>query len=162
MVDLKEPEHGADTLKVERFTDGAKIYVYDYNLITIEQAELANEVILFKLEQADREPSSFNEVIRSRGAEWRTICASYLLREEKKGNILPFNLGVVEQTEQFAKNLTMADYERLKRCIESFFTSIGKQSLLLALHRRERAVNINKLLSKVMMSSPQLNADASS
>ena len=66
-------------------------YVYDYNLLTVKQVELAKEVGEFRLLQQLKEPSSFKEVSQSRAAEWIFMCLSYLLCPIKDGNPIKWN-----------------------------------------------------------------------
>ena len=62
------------------FVFEGKAYKYDFNVLTVEQAELAREAGEFKLNQMQNEPENFRQVVKSRGAEWLIIVLSYLLR----------------------------------------------------------------------------------
>jgi hypothetical protein len=91
-----------------------KTYKYDFNILTVEQAELAREAGEFKYNQLQSEPESFRQVIKSRGAEWLSIVASYLLREVKNGEVQPFNKDKAEsEVEAFVKNLPINEYNKL-------------------------------------------------
>lgn len=112
-------------LDAVEFTSGSKKYKYDRTLITVEQAELACEMLEFKRQQQQKGAESFSEVTRSRGAEWRMIIASYLLREIDEKGVRDFDLGLVSRTEAFVKALPITERARLLECIDDFFSSIG-------------------------------------
>lgn len=140
----------------KEFTNNGKIYRYDFNLLTIEQAELAREVGEFKYNQLQSEPESFRQVIKSRGAEWLSIVASYLLREVKNGEVQPFNKDKAEsEVEAFVKNLPINEYNKLKECVEDFFCNIERKPLILAIWQGEKKKSGIEILLPILQKSMQ-------
>jgi hypothetical protein len=113
------------------FTNNGKTYRYDFNILTVEQVELAREVGEFKYNQSQNEPSGFRQVVDSGGAKWLIIAMSYLLRQiDAKGAILPFNKTKAEtDTEEFVRNLPVSQWNELRGCASDFFTAIGKNQI---------------------------------
>lgn len=138
------------------FKHDSKVFKYDFNILTVEQAELAREAGEFKINQINSEPESFRQVIRSRGAEWLTIILSYLLRETKDGIVQPFNKDKAEtDVEAWIKSLPVNYLEDLRSCIKDFFSGIGKQqtgSILLQGERKRNGIEmLLPILQKTML-----------
>ena len=135
-------EENNETCEPKVFKFENKTYKYDFNILTIEQAELAREAGEFKLHQLQSEPESFKQLLRSRGAEWLIIISSYLLREYKNDVVQPFNKEKAEsEVENWIKRLPLNYLEDIRSCIKDFFTGIGKQQTGLALLLSERKKN---------------------
>jgi len=144
-------ETGYDTIEPKVFTFEGKTYKYDFNTLTIEQAELAREAGEFKLHQLQAEPESFRQVIRSRGAEWLAIILSYLLRETKDGIMQPFNKDKAEtDVENWIKRLPVKYLEDLRSCVKDFFTGIGRQQTGSALLQGEKKRNGIEMLLPIL------------
>ncbi len=138
------------------FTFNGKTFKYDFNILSVEQAELAREAGEFKINQINSEPESFRQVIRSRGAEWLSIILSYLLRETKDGIVQPFNKDKAESdVETWIKSLPVIHLEDLRSCVKDFFTGIGKQqtgSILLQGERKRNGIEmLLPILQKTML-----------
>jgi hypothetical protein len=144
-------ETGYDTIEPKVFTFDGKTYKYDFNTLTVEQAELAREAGEFKLHQLQAEPESFRQVIRSRGAEWLAIILSYLLRETKDGIMQPFNKDKAEtDVENWIKRLPVKYLEDLRSCVKDFFTGIGRQQTGSALLQGEKKRNGIEMLLPIL------------
>ncbi|GAB1372748.1 hypothetical protein MASR1M45_28110 [Candidatus Kapaibacterium sp.] len=125
---MLEEQHNPIEAKV--FIHSGKIYKYDFNLLTVEQAELAREAGEFKYNQLQNEPENFRQVIKSRGAEWLSIVLSYLLREVKNDILQPFNKDKAEsEVEAFIKNLPISYLNDLRSVQRIFFQVSGKNLL---------------------------------
>jgi hypothetical protein len=138
------------------FTFNGKTFKYDFNILSVEQAELAREAGEFKINQINSEPESFRQVIRSRGAEWLSIILSYLLRETKDGIVQPFNKDKAETyVEIWIKSLPVNNLEDLRSCVKDFFTGIGKQqtgSILLQGEKKRNGIEmLLPILQKTML-----------
>ncbi len=138
------------------FTFNGKTFEYDFNILSVEQAELAREAGEFKINQINSEPESFRQVIRSRGAEWLSIILSYLLRETKDGIVQPFNKDKAEtDVETWIKSLPVNYLEDLRSCVKDFFTGIGKQqtgSILLQGEKKRNGIEmLLPILQKTML-----------
>ena len=156
-------ETNYEPIEPKVFTNNGKSYKYDFNILSVEQAELAREAGEFKYNQLQSEPESFRQVIKSGGAEWLSIVLRYLLREVKNDVVQPFNKDKAEtETEKFIKDLPIAQINDLKECVTDFFSGIGKKSLGLAILQGERKRNgiemLLPILQKIMLGN--LSKDA--
>lgn len=128
-----------EPIEAKIFTHNDKSYKYDFNILTVEQAELAREAGEFKYNQLQNEPESFRQVLKSGGAEWLCVVLRYLLREVKNDAVQPFNKDKAEtETDKFIKELPVSYLNDLKGCITDFFTNIGKKPLGLAILQGEK------------------------
>ena len=144
-------ETNYEPIEPKEFVFEKKSYKYDFNVLTVEQAELAREAGEFKIHQMQSEPESFRQVIRSRGAEWLSIILSYLLREAKDGTLQPFNKDKAEsEVENWIKILPVAFLEDLRSCVKDFFTGIGKQQTGYALLQGEKKRNGIEMLLPIL------------
>jgi hypothetical protein len=133
------------------FEYNGKIYKYDFNEITVEQAELTREIGEFKHNQVQAGTSNFRDAVKSRGVEWLSIAMSYLLREVKNGVTLSFNKDKAEKdTEAFVKSLPVSYLEQLKECVADFFHNTGKSHLILTTLRNERKQNAVEMLLPIL------------
>ena len=142
----------------QTFENNGITYKYDFNILTIEQAELAREVCEFKFNQLQSAPDNFKQVIKSRGAEWLQIAMSYLLRSVKNNEIEPFNKDKAESdTEKFVRTLPVSFMLAIKECINDFFTGIGKTSLSLTLFQNEKKKSGIQTLLPILANLMQTN-----
>lgn len=156
-------EEEYNPIEPKTFVYAGKTYKYDFNVLTIEQAELAREAGEFKYNQLQNEPESFRQVVKSRGAEWLTIVLSYLLREVKLDIIQPFNKDKAEtEVETFIKNLPISYLNDLRECATDFFSGIGKKHLILANLQGEKKKSGIEILLPILQKTMQgnLKADA--
>lgn len=120
-----------EPIQRQEFEHNGKKYIYDFDQIRVEQGEPVIELGKFRSHQDKRVPESFDEIIRSRGAEWMIIAASYLLLEVKDDKVLPFDKQKMErETIQFVRQLPMRERSKLISCIKDFFINTGEQSML--------------------------------
>ncbi len=121
------------------FEHNDKKYCYEFELLTVEQAELARELGEWKYHQLQNPVDNFNKIVDSRGADYLTILMSFLLREIKDGIVAAFDKGKAEiEVEKFVKNLPVKDLERLRECVQDFFTNTGRKAIGLAILLNER------------------------
>lgn len=137
-------------LEAVNFTVDGETYRYERTLLTSEMIEMGIEVLEFKKMQLEKYPESFNEVTRSRGAEWRLIIASHIIRRVDKEKVLKFDLGTVPKAEAFVKQLPNDQWLRMLECIEDFFYSIERRSDYLTVSSRKRRLSATSMLSAVM------------
>lgn len=117
-------------IEAKVFNHLERTYKYDFNVLTVEQAELAREAGEFKHNQLQNEPENFRQVIKSRGAEWLSIVMSYLFREVKNDILQPFNKDKAEsEVEAFVKNLPISYLNDLRECATDFFQVSGRSLL---------------------------------
>jgi hypothetical protein len=158
---MLEEQHNPIEAKV--FIQSGKTYKYDFNILTVEQAELAREAGEFKYNQLQNEPENFRQVIKSRGAEWLSIVLSYLLREVKNDILQPFNKDKAEsEVEAFIKNLPISYLNDLRECATDFFSGIGKKHLILANLQGGKKKSGIEMLLPILQKTMQgnLNQDA--
>jgi hypothetical protein len=149
-------ETNFEPIEPKTFFFGDKTYKYDFNILTVEQAELAREAGEFKYNQLQNEPENFRQVVKSRGAEWLSIVLSYLLREVKNEIQQPFNKDKAEsEVENFVKTLPVSNWNDLRECVTDFFTGIGKQqtgSILLQGEKKRNGIEmLLPILQKTML-----------
>lgn len=134
------------------FTNPAtgETYRYDYDRLSTDQCEFAEEVMEWKREQLQKGASTFNEITRSGGAEWLSTVASYLLVPVQNGIAQKFDEGRVYETQRFVKALPAKEYQRLKGCVTDFFTAMGKQSAISQLLQNRNGVNAKDILFQLM------------
>ena len=106
----------------ERFVFGNRIFVYDFNNITVEAAEIISAIAELKYNQIQSPPTAFRQVLVSGGAEWKILIAACLLLEEKDGVLMPFDKDkALDDVANFVRNMPVAELERIDRCITDFF-----------------------------------------
>lgn len=145
-----------------KFEQNGKIYVYDFNVLTAEQCELAREVGEFRINSENHAPVNFVDYKKSGAMEWLFLIMAFLLREEKAGTIQPFAMNKAEnETFVFAKNIVGYDNNRkMRECVRDFFTNIGlsstgSQLLSEKKNQSETEMLFNNLLSSMKPSKPE-------
>lgn len=122
-----------DNKQLERviFEHGGKKYCYEFELLTVEQAELAREVGEWKYNQIQFGTDSLDKLYNSRGADYLTIILSYLLREiDDKGEVKAFSRAKANgEVQDFIKELPASNLTALRECVEDFFYNTGKQQI---------------------------------
>lgn len=107
-----------------------KKFVYDFNLLTVEQAELAKEVAEFKNNQIQMHPENFRQYVKSNGADWKFIIMSFLLREMKENVVLEFNRDKAEfELENIIRQFPVVQLEVMGEIIQNFFMNMGLGNL---------------------------------
>lgn len=149
-------ETNFEPMEPKTFTFGSRTFKYDFNILTVEQAELAREAGEFKFNQMQNEPESFRQVVKSRGAEWLSIVLSYLLREVKNDALQPFNKDKAEtDVETFIKSLPISYWNDLRECVTDFFTGIGRRPLAYAILQGEKKRSGIEMLLPILQRSMQ-------
>jgi hypothetical protein len=149
-------ETNFEPIEPKTFFFGEKTYKYDFNILTVEQAELAREAGEFKYNQLQNESENFRQVVKSRGAEWLSIVLSYLLREVKNDIQQPFNKDKAEsEVENFVKTLPVSNWNDLRECVTDFFTGIGKKPLALVILQGEKKKSGIEMLLPILQKSMQ-------
>lgn len=128
-------------------------YRYDFENLTVEQCEHAEEVLEWKRTQIKNPPTNFNDITRSRGSEWLSIVASYLLVPVLNDVAQPFNLARIADTEQFVKTLTVKEITRLKGVLTDFFTATGKSGAISQLLQNRNGLDAQAILSELLMNN---------
>lgn len=144
----------AEILDAVVFSNNEKTFIYDFDKITVEQAELTRELLVFKSNQLNATPNTFKEVVKSSGADFTCLALSYLLRERNiKNEILEFNRDKVDsEVLKFVKNLPAKQLDNINNCINNFFCSINREQQLLEIWQVKSKNNDmrNLALSKIM------------
>lgn len=133
-------------LLVAEFENNGRRYIYNPDLIGVEQAELAKEVLEFKYNSFQNPPKDFNQVLRSKSSDWLSMVMSYLLLEVKDGITQPFNRDLADKTEQFVKQLQLKNIAKLRECAFDFFTYIEMDSMYSELSSGEKKANVKEML----------------
>lgn len=133
------------------FEHKGKTYVYDTDLVTIEQGCLAEEALQFKAEQSQNIPENFMQVVESGGVDWFSKCAAALLIQFADGNTpVPFSPSQWMTSVAFVQKLPYREHARLRECIEDFFSGTARQSVVSFLFKTRSNTNWNRLLSGFM------------
>jgi hypothetical protein len=143
--------------------ENGKKYGYDFNKLTVDQAEYAKEVGEFKLNQMENRPDNVDVLLRTRGVEYLSIIASYLLRElDGDGNAKPFKPEDAKQTESYVKSLPVKYQTELNEMVTDFFSNIGLSMSGLALHRgwqkRQEEAMLSSIVAQLMNPESNLNS----
>ncbi len=134
------------------FEYNGKKYIYDYNILTLEQLELAKELTLFKYHQSKVNPDNFDMVIKSQGAYFTAIMLSFLLREYKDNKPLEFNYDKSEfETLIFVKNLPASELPKCEEVLTDFFTKSGLGKVGSALLSRNTKLGSMEIISQLML-----------
>ncbi len=133
-------------------------FQYAFTNLEIEQAELCREVGELKSHQIQQPAQSINELIKSQGAEYFTIIASYLFKEIIAGEPTAFNRTKSETDFiKFFKALPISEYAKVEVAIRDFFTNIGREqigSLLFQREKKRSEIETLDLLAKLMTLKP--------
>ena len=128
------------------FTHNERTFCYEFENLTIEQAELAREVGEWKYNQMQAGIEQLQKLFSSRGADYLSVIMSFLLREIKSDVVQPFVRDKVESVvEPFVKSLPVSQLDKLRECVADFFTNTGKQpvgSVILQGVRKKSAIEM--------------------
>lgn len=135
------------------FTNNTKTYFYDKDLITVEQAELVRELLLFKSNQLSANPNTFKEVVKSSGADFLCLAISYLLREKNsKDETIDFSRDKAEmEILTFVKRLPAKELEKINIAVNDFFCSIKQELQLSQILQNQKKESETKNLIMSMM-----------
>jgi hypothetical protein len=143
-------------IEARTFTNGNLTYVYDLELIEMEQGWNANAVMDFHIEQTQAEHKTFDQLVQSGGLEWFHKCASALLIRKDGEEYLPFSPIGWREAELFVRKLKWNQFNSLKECVEDFFTSSGGgQKSSLAFTNRSNSAGMRMLLELARTYTPK-------
>lgn len=105
-------------------------FVYNFNLLTIEQAEIGREISIFKDDQRTRGASDVTEIFKSRGIDYLPMLLAYLTREIKNDVVQPFDRDNAEvKALPFFKQLPAFEWHnKMLECAQDFFSKAGLKS----------------------------------
>jgi hypothetical protein len=135
------------------FEHNGQTWVYDPNLITMQQAVIADEALQFKLELMQREPESFTVVVESGGVEWFSKCAGALLVQVRDGVVVPHSPLQWSAATRFLSELPYGHMSVLKECVEDFFGSIGRQRAVSFAFKGKSQMISNPIVSELFRKS---------
>ena len=139
----------------EIFEYDGKKFVYDFNILTCEQVELAREVGEFRINAQNNLPESFAQFKKSGATEWLQLIMGYLLREVVADMVMKFSINDAESKAYvFAKNIVgYKEVKRLRECLNDFFINIELSSIGSQLLQNEKKVNVTEMLLPSLISS---------
>lgn len=144
--------------------DGALKYVYDYDNLELIQTELANAAIMFRAEQLQNRPSSFQVVEASGGAEINIKACAFLLREiADNGDVRPFDRARVKFAVQFLSSGNLkgaAERGKVKEVITDFLEKEDRGVLALILYSPESLL-MAKMMAQVAPGGQGVEAPSS-
>lgn len=121
-----------ETISPIEFGNGVETYVYDYRKVPLGAGELALELLSFKQQAAVRPATAFNDLLRSRSAEFASLCLAFLVRKKlPDGSLSPFDDGKLDEVQSFLKNLEGEDaFQKANEAISDFFLKRGHAATL--------------------------------
>ncbi len=134
------------------FLANTRQYKYDFNLLTVEQAELAFEIAKFKEDQKSNPPETFNQIIKSKAIDWKFLAMSYLVREIKNDKPMPFDRDAAEMhiATDF-KQLPINEKSKIEACLTDFFYNTGQSSMIQTCLQGEKKLNVTEILLPMLL-----------
>lgn len=122
-------------------------FVYSFNDLSAEAGELAREAGEFKAMQSEGSTDSFNNILRSGGADWLFTICRYLFREEINGILQSYERGKAEtQTDKWLRELPLSDVSQLKEVVEDFFCGLNLETTASMLLQPAKNMSVTKML----------------
>lgn len=143
-------EQQTELLEPVIFEYNGSTYLYDRERITVEQAEIAKEILEFRYNAGKNPPRDVRQLFGSRSIEWCLMVLSYLLLKKDGDAILPFDIDKVPEVEKFVKSLPLKFYEKLKECVSDFFSCIGSNSIYSQVNTNAKTLNVSEILSALI------------
>lgn len=112
------------------FEHNGQTWMYNPDLITMEQAVIADEALQFKLELSQRELPSFSVAMDAGATEWFAKCAGALIVRVEGGVTIPASPAQWSAAVKFINSLPYSMMPQVKECLEDFFTSIGRDKAI--------------------------------
>lgn len=129
-----------------------RTFRYQFEDLSILQAEGAIEVLKFKLDQENMIRENFKQGLSSEGYKWLSICASFLFCELKDGKPVIFNEAVQKETELFIQSLPQKKfYKILEDCTIDFFSKRDMKNLLLLIQPKKRSESVKETFVKTFV-----------
>ncbi|MDQ1265843.1 MAG: hypothetical protein QG635_995 [Bacteroidota bacterium] len=151
---MEEAQTAKEPLEIE-FNN--RNFIYEFEKLCIEQAELAREAGEFKYDTLNNPPATFKELLKAGGADWLTTVARYLFVEMKNNEEIKFNRDRAEiEIDTFLKSLPVSERPKLQGAVEDFFSAIGKDLIGYMLLQSVRTQQIMQMLSATL---PNTNAE---
>ena len=129
-------------------------FVYNFNLLTVQQAEIGREISIFKEDQRARGVSDVSEIFKSRGVDYLPMLLAYLTRKIKDDKIMPFVRDVAEvEGLVFFQNLPANKWHgKMLECATDFFSKAGlKSSESMILAGKKPPKSMQEILSETLM-----------
>lgn len=145
----------------KEFEVGTKKLVYSFQDLTIEQTEIAAEIAVFHYIQSEQmDKVSFETFIKSNAPRWRLVLLSYLLLEEKDGQLIPFEEVQLKEKELLVKKIKNSDRVKVKEALDDFFTKSDLQEIISSpLQRLKNKRAIEMLFNSQILSQTLTNND---
>lgn len=151
-----------EPLDIQNFEMDGKNYVYDFERLTVMQAEICKAVLLFQHAQGQARPESFKEVLKSGGATWVPYIFAHLIIEKTgDGNYKKWNEGAAE-TDTFALVLRQQDAtlaEEMEKVVMDFFTRKNIGAIYLSARRGSSKPAVTEMLSRFMIAAMRQQKD---
>lgn len=129
-----------------------RIFVYDFSLLNAEQAELAREAGEFKFNQSQIEPENFQQVLRSKGADYLFIICSFIFIEKVNDKLIEFDRDTaVHSTELLLKKLPASYIKDLREAVTDFFTSTGQEKMILSILQSVKKRSVIETLLPIIL-----------
>jgi len=132
-------------------------YIYDFNSLSIIQAECAKETGEFKYYQSQKDAKDYRELAQSRSAEWLIIAMSYLLNPVVNGVPTKWDPAKIGETEKYIADLPFSEYKNLEACITHFFIECGKKQAICQILQGKGSALYNQALLEQLLTIASTN-----
>jgi hypothetical protein len=134
------------------FTNGGIVYCYDFDLITFEQAQMANEVMQFKKQSIDKPPKSIRDLVISGSAEYMARTFAFLVtRLDANGQPEQFvRVRTYDAALAFVQALPVSMWQKVEECIVDFFGRTGKAQLASSVLSHESELDVSAIVSSIL------------
>jgi hypothetical protein len=131
-------------------------FIYDFDLLRIEQICLAEEVFEYKRQQINTPPRRFDEILTSGGGGYFYTALGYMLVKTIDGKPQKYEgLTSASEAVQFVSRLGGDDYSRLREVVNDFFTRIDRSKLASRVLQHNADPKLDELLASLVSQPTQ-------
>ncbi|MBI5646706.1 MAG: hypothetical protein HY962_07215 [Ignavibacteriae bacterium] len=146
---------------VRDFTVEGATYRYDMELITLEQANMAAEVLYYKRAMLEKPAAHVAQMLRAGGGDYLLRAFAYTLRRiDADGKPAPFSDQEYERALQDVRTMSVRTHADVEACVSDFFTRFGLESVARTVLSRadEVRVDLADLIASLGSNLAQINA----
>lgn len=134
------------------FENNGITYLYDYDLVTFEQAQLATEVMYFKQQTLEKAPKSINDLVLSGSAEYMARAFAFLIVKTEAGVTTEKfrRTTTYDKALAFTQALPAAEWNRVEDCLRDFFGRTGRGELVSNVLSHASQLGVNEIVSMLL------------
>jgi hypothetical protein len=155
------PEDKYQDTAVREFEIAGVKYRYDMELVTVEQAQCAAEVLFYKRDTLDKPASHVSQMIKSGAGDYTLRAFAFILSRITEQDPVPFSDIEYERTLAAVRTMSVRFRADVEACLKDFFTRIGMESIVVTLLSRadEVRVDLQDLISKLSLAIASSTAE---